>query len=45
MKAASKRPVTVFLDPGHGGIDPGAIDGGYREANLNFSVAKKVQSF
>ena len=35
---------TVFLDPGHGGTDPGATAGGYREADLNLAVAKKVQS-
>lgn len=35
---------TVFLDPGHGGSDPGATAGGYKEADLNLSVAKKVQS-
>ena len=38
-----KQPLTVFLDPGHGGSDPGAIGGGYREADLNLAVAKKVQ--
>ncbi|WP_449623048.1 N-acetylmuramoyl-L-alanine amidase [Robertmurraya sp. Marseille-Q9965] len=37
-------PKTVFIDPGHGGKDPGAIAGGYTEANLNLAVAKKVQS-
>lgn len=35
---------TVFLDPGHGGSDPGATAGGYTEANLNLAVAKKVES-
>ncbi|WP_462410964.1 N-acetylmuramoyl-L-alanine amidase [Neobacillus sp. Marseille-QA0830] len=39
-----KRPLTIFLDPGHGGTDPGAVAGGYKEADLNLSVAKKVQS-
>lgn len=39
-----KETFTVFLDPGHGGSDPGAISGGYHEADLNFAVAKKVQS-
>ena len=36
--------LTVFLDPGHGGSDPGAVAGGYRESDLNLAVAKKVQS-
>jgi N-acetylmuramoyl-L-alanine amidase len=35
---------TVFLDPGHGGTDPGATAGGYTEASLNLAVAKKVES-
>lgn len=35
---------TIFLDPGHGGSDPGATAGGYTEANLNLTVAKKVES-
>jgi N-acetylmuramoyl-L-alanine amidase len=35
---------TVFLDPGHGGSDPGAVAGGYHEADLNLAVAKKVQA-
>jgi N-acetylmuramoyl-L-alanine amidase len=34
----------VFLDPGHGGSDPGATAGVYHEADLNLAVAKKVQS-
>ena len=41
---AYKSPRKVFLDPGHGGSDPGAVGGGYRESDLNLSVAKKVQS-
>ena len=35
---------TIFLDPGHGGHDSGAADGGYLEKNINLSVAKKVKS-
>jgi uncharacterized protein YjdB len=42
--AAFKKPVTVFLDPGHGGYDPGAVSGIYHEADLNLAVAKKVES-
>jgi N-acetylmuramoyl-L-alanine amidase len=39
-----KQSYKVFIDPGHGGTDPGAIAGGYRESDLNLAVAKKVQS-
>ncbi|MDP4128433.1 MAG: N-acetylmuramoyl-L-alanine amidase, partial [Bacillota bacterium] len=42
--AAFKQPFKVFLDPGHGGSDPGATAGGYRESDLNFAIAKKVQA-
>ena len=38
-----KKTKTVFLDPGHGGSDPGAVSGIYHEADLNLAVAKKVQ--
>ncbi|WP_185805351.1 N-acetylmuramoyl-L-alanine amidase [Bacillus canaveralius] len=41
---AFKLPLKVFLDPGHGGSDPGAVAGGYRESDFNLAVAKKVQS-
>jgi uncharacterized protein YjdB len=39
-----KRTMTVFLDPGHGGTDPGATYGIYRECDLNLAVGKKVQA-
>lgn len=42
--SAFKRLLTVFIDPGHGGKDPGAISGGVKEKDINLSVAKKVQS-
>lgn len=32
-------PLTVVLDPGHGGVDPGAIQGGIQEADLMLSLA------
>lgn len=32
----------VFIDPGHGGKDPGAVGGGLRESDINLSVAKHV---
>lgn len=43
-KSAFKQRLTVFLDPGHGGSDPGATVGRYHEADLNLNVAKKVQA-
>lgn len=36
------RPVVV-IDPGHGGIDPGAEEGGMNEAQLMLAFAKKLE--
>lgn len=33
----------VFIDAGHGGKDPGAMANGVREADINLSVALKVE--
>lgn len=37
-------PLTVVIDPGHGGSDPGATWNGAEEKNLNLAVALKVRS-
>ncbi|NPA79651.1 MAG: N-acetylmuramoyl-L-alanine amidase [Thermotogae bacterium] len=34
--------ITVVIDPGHGGKDAGAVGNGYREKDINLSVALKV---
>lgn len=36
--------VKIFLDPGHGGVDPGATGNGLQEKNVNFSVASTIQN-
>ena len=33
----------IYLDPGHGGTDPGAVYGNIYEANLNLEIALKTQ--
>src|SRR5690606_20927879 len=33
----------VFLDPGHGGSDPGAVANGLKEKNLTLAVAKECE--
>lgn len=38
------RSYTVYLDPGHGGIDSGASYGGVHEKNLALSVANKLKN-
>lgn len=37
------RPVRVMLDPGHGGIDPGAEHGGVSEAALMLTFARELR--
>ncbi|MCR8725694.1 N-acetylmuramoyl-L-alanine amidase [Frigidibacter sp. ROC022] len=37
------RPVMVVLDPGHGGVDPGAEHGGEVEAKLMLTFALELQ--
>ncbi|HFI0351299.1 TPA: N-acetylmuramoyl-L-alanine amidase [Streptococcus suis] len=39
----STRSYTVYLDPGHGGIDSGASYGGVHEKDLALSVANKLK--
>ncbi|MFI0394900.1 N-acetylmuramoyl-L-alanine amidase [Paracoccus jiaweipingae] len=41
-KAALPRKLRVALDPGHGGIDPGAQAGGVKEADLVLSFAREL---
>ncbi|MBU7007038.1 N-acetylmuramoyl-L-alanine amidase family protein [Phosphitispora fastidiosa] len=35
---------TVIIDPGHGGADPGAVSGRYRESDLNMETALALKS-
>lgn len=40
----SQGQLTVVIDPGHGGGDPGAVGiGGLREKDINITVARRVQ--
>jgi len=36
-------PLTVVLDPGHGGIDPGAEEGGVTESRLMLTMALEIR--
>lgn len=40
--AQKGKQFTVVLDPGHGGHDPGAVNGKVLEKDLNLSVSKKL---
>ncbi|KFE35040.1 N-acetylmuramoyl-L-alanine amidase [Thioclava atlantica] len=37
------RPLRIVLDPGHGGIDPGAEDGGVHEADIVLGFARQLR--
>ncbi|MEO8565139.1 MAG: N-acetylmuramoyl-L-alanine amidase [Betaproteobacteria bacterium] len=42
---ATRRPIIVALDPGHGGEDPGAIGRrGTREKNVTLAIARKIRA-
>ncbi|MCE4048007.1 N-acetylmuramoyl-L-alanine amidase [Bacillus sp. Au-Bac7] len=34
----------IFIDPGHGGSDPGALGNGLQEKDLTLKIAKKIQA-
>ncbi|GGB41852.1 hypothetical protein GCM10011409_19230 [Lentibacillus populi] len=37
--------VKIYVDPGHGGSDPGASGNGIKEKDITLKIAKKVQQF
>lgn len=42
---ANQGQLTVVIDPGHGGRDPGAVGiGGLREKDINIAVARRMQT-
>ena len=43
VDAKAGRPITIMLDPGHGGIDPGAQGDGTTEADLMLILAREIR--
>ena len=39
---SGKKPFTVVIDAGHGGVDPGALGKKSQEKNINFNVSKRL---
>ena len=37
--------VKIFIDPGHGGSDPGAVANGLREKDLTLKIAKHIRDY
>ena len=33
----------IYIDPGHGGLDPGALYGGIKEKYINLEISKKLE--
>lgn len=42
LKPASKSDRLVVIDPGHGGVEPGAIYGGVYEKDINLDIALRL---
>ena len=45
FKIDTKKPIynlTIVIDPGHGGYDPGACANGLKEKDLNFQISKNL---
>lgn len=36
--------ITIYIDPGHGGIDPGAVYKGIKEEDINLQIALKIRN-
>lgn len=34
----------IYIDPGHGGLDPGAMYGGIMEKDINLEISKKIET-
>lgn len=34
----------IYIDPGHGGLDPGAMYGGVMEKDINLEISKKIET-
>ena len=41
---AHAAPLTVWIDPGHGGRDHGAVQGDVHECDINLAVSNKLQA-
>ena len=39
------QAMLIVLDPGHGGIDPGAINGDRQEKELNLKTAQYLREY
>ncbi|NLM58056.1 MAG: AMIN domain-containing protein [Clostridium sp.] len=42
VKRYTKKDKLVVIDAGHGGVEPGAVHGGYYEKDFNLDIAKRL---
>lgn len=42
--AETQKPFVLVIDPGHGGVDVGAIRGIFKESDITLKVAQKIQN-
>ncbi len=42
--SANPQSIVVVMDPGHGAPDPGAYYSGFREADFNLDISKRVEA-
>lgn len=44
MGQSATEPFVVVIDPGHGGVDAGAVRGIFKESDITLKVAQRMQS-
>lgn len=44
-RLTSRKEIVIMIDAGHGGGDPGAVEGATAEKELNLAIAQKLQSY
>lgn len=42
--AKAEKPFVLVVDPGHGGVDVGAVRGIFKESDITLKVAQKIQA-
>lgn len=45
FEGQEKKHLTVIIDPGHGGEDPGAVAGSIQEKTINLDISLKLKEF
>src|SRR5699024_9211638 len=43
--AKNPKTVKIFIDPGHGGSDPGAVSNGVQEKVMTLDISKRIERY